>query len=207
MNDDHQDSLIRYLEHFCHLSSASARHARLIDISFDHLTLQANGGSSYEIPVKPPLTAWADARPRVVAMDAEAVAGLGRSDITVKRYASPKGIAAVVPVFILILLLVFLKRSNFQPGSFLYDLVLVYAPGSAQFGFKIQPLIFYLTTVMHSGECLWLVRGRLRKHTVPTFSKLWWTWVLNAFLEGRGTFPRFDAIVEEERLKRENAKH
>lgn len=207
MNNDHQDSLIRYLEHFCHLSSASARHARLTDISFDHLTLQANGRSSYEIPVKPPMTAWADARPRVVAMDAEAVAGLSRSDITVKRYTRPKGVTAVVSAFILITLLVFMKPSNFQPGSFLYDLVLVFTPEFAQFCFKVQPLVFCTTIIVHSGECIYMARSRLQKHTVPTFSKLWWKWVLSTSLEGLGSFARFDEIVEEERLKRENAKH
>lgn len=206
MNNDHQDSLIRYLEYFCHISSSSARHARLTDISFDGLTLRASG-SSYKIPIEPSMTSWADARPRVVAMDAEAVAGLHRSNITVKRYARPEGATAVVFFIILSNYLLFFKRSNFQPGSFLFDVILIYVPGFAQLGFKVQPLVFYLMAFLHIGEGIYMVRGRLQKHTVPTFSTLWWKWTLNSFLEGYGSFVRFDQIVREEELKREKAKH
>lgn len=209
MNNDHQDSLIRYLEFFCRLSSSSARDAHLTDMSFDGLDVTANGGSSYRIPIKPSMASWADARPRVVAMDAEAVAGLNRSNITVKRYARPKG-SIVVVLVMLLLANVFLQRSNFQPGSFLHDVILVHAPELAQFGFKVQPLVFYplvLTHVVHLVECTHMIRGRLQKHTVPRFSKLWWKWALTAFIEGFGSFIRFDEIVREEQRKRENAKH
>lgn len=207
MNNDHRDSLVRYLEYFCHLSSSSARHAQLTDINFDGLTIRANAGSPYKIPINPSMTSWADARPRVVAMDAEAVSGLNRSNITVKRYARPEGITAIFLVLIILTYLVFFKRSNFQPGSFLHDVILVYAPGCAHFGFRVQPLVLYLMVVIHLGEAIYMVRGRLQKHTVPTFSKLWWKWALNSLVEGYGSFVRFDEIVKEEQLKRENAKH
>ncbi|MCJ1262868.1 hypothetical protein MMC22_002738 [Lobaria immixta] len=207
MNNDHQDSLIRYLEYFCHLSSSSARHAQLTDISLDGLTIRANGASTYRVPIKPSMTSWADARPRVVAMDAEAVAGLNRSNITVKTYARPNGITAVLLALILSAFLVFSKRSNFQPGSFLHDVILIYAPGFARFCFRVQPLILYSMVSIHLGEGIYMVRGRLQKHTVPRFSKLWWKWALNSFIEGYGSFVRFDEIVKEEELKRESRKH
>ena len=207
MNNDHWDSLIRYLEYFCHLSSASARHAELTDIDFDGLTLRANGGSSYRVPIKPSMTSWADVRPRVVAMDAEAVAGLNRSNITVKRYARPKGVTAVVLVLIISSFLMLFKRSNFQPGSLLHDMIFVYVPGFARFSFRVQPLVFYSMVLIHLGECIYMVRGRLQKHTVPTFSKLWWKWALNSLVEGYGSIVRFDEIVKEEELKRKYAKH
>lgn len=208
MNNDHWDSLIRYLEYFCHLSSVAARHAQLTDIDFDGLTLRANGGSSYRVPIKPSMTSWADVRPRVVAMDAEVVAGLNRSNITVKRYARPKGVTAVVLLVLIISsFLMLFKRSNFQPGSFLHDIILVYVPGFARFGFRVQPLAFYSMVLIHLGECIYMVRGRLQKHTVPTFSKLWWKWALSSLVEGYGSFVRFDEIVKEEELKRKNAKH
>lgn len=140
-------------------------------------------------------------------MDAEAVAGLNRSNITVKRYARPKGATAIALVLILSIFLIFSKRSNFQPGSFLHDLALVYAPALAKFGYMVQPLVFYSMISVHLGECIYLVRGRLQKHTVPKLSKLWWKWVLSSFVEGYGSFVRFDEIVKEEELKRENAKH
>ncbi len=206
MNNGHQDSLIRYLEHFCHLSSFSARHAQLVDVTFDCLTLKTSGGTSFQIPIAPAMDSWADARSRVVAMDDEASASLKRSNITVKKYARPTGFMAIVFTAVVSTLAVYSKRSNFQAGSLPYDNVWVYTPGFAQWSCKIQPVILYMMIIIHASEAVYMILGRLRKHTVPTFSKLWWKWALSTFFEGVGAFIRFDGIVKEEENKKEKVK-
>lgn len=207
MNKDHQDSLVRYLEHFCHLSSFSARHARLSDITFDHLVISTYPGSAHIVPIHPSMTSWSEARHRVVAMDAEAVAGLNRSNITVKKYVKPSGPVILFACFTLTVLGVFSRRENFQPGSLVYDGILVYAPGFARFCLQVRPLVLFMIISIHSAEALYFHTSKLRKHTVPTFSAPWWKWMVSALVEGFPAFIRFNRIVEEEERRRANAKH
>ena len=207
MNVDHQDSLVRYLEHFCRLSSFSARNAKLEDITFDALIISSSDGSRYTIPIEPPMTTWSEARPRVVAMDGEATAGLKRSNITVKKYKKPKGFMSVVFASCAITYVMFCKRSNFQPGSLLYDYLLKHAPGFASWCYKIQPMLIYPMLAIHIGEASYMVQNRLEKHSVPRFSKLWWKWVLSTFIEGVGAFMRLDGIVKEEEINKAKLKH
>ena len=207
MNNDHQDSLIRYLEYFCRLSSFSSRQAHLIDITFDSLVITSSSESSHTIPINPPLNSWADARPRVVAMDSEAVASLKRSHITVKEYRKPTGFSLVVFITVFCVLIVFSRRSNLQAGSFLYDNLLVYCPEFARWCFEIQPVLFGIMIAVHLGEAIYLEQTRLQKHTVPRFSGLWWKWMFNSFTEGYGVLLRFDAIVQEEEVKKSKLKH
>lgn len=207
MNTDHQDSLIRYLEHFCHVSSFSARNAKLADITFDSLTILASNGKPHTIPIKPPMTSWSEARPRVVAMDAEAVAGLNRSNITVKKFRGPKGVMGVVFVAAAVTFVVFSKRSNFEPGALVYDTVMRHVPNFNKFCHTIQPLVLYPMIALHSWEAYNMDQTRLEKHSIPRFSKLWWKWIFMTFIGGIGLFKSFDSIVEEEEAKKANANH
>ncbi len=207
MNTDHQDSLIRYLEHFCHVSSFSARNAKLADITLDSLTILASNGKPHTIPIKPPMTSWSEARPRVVAMDAEAVAGLNRSNITVKKFRGPKGVMGVVFVAAAVTFVVFSKRSNFEPGALVYDTVMRHVPNFNKFCHTIQPLVLYPMIALHSWEAYNMDQTRLEKHSIPRFSKLWWKWIFMTFIGGIGLFKSFDSIVEEEEAKKANAKH
>ncbi len=207
MNTDHQDSLIRYLEHFCHVSSFSARNAKLADITFDSLTILASNGKPHTIPIKPPMTSWSEARPRVVAMDAEAVAGLNRSNITVKKFRGPKGVMGVVFVAAAVTFVVFSKRSNLEPGALVYDTVMRHVPNFNKFCHTIQPLVLYPMIALHSWEAYNMDQTRLEKHSIPRFSKLWWKWIFMTFIGGIGLFKSFDSIVEEEEAKKANAKH
>lgn len=206
MNSEHRDSLRRYLEHYNRVSSFSARDAKLTDITFSSMTILSSNGQC-TVPIDPPLTSWSQARERVVAMDAEATAGLGRSNITVKKYKRPRGVMAVVFVAAACTFVVFAKRSNFEAGSFLYDNVLKYAPGFAKWCYKIQPLVIYPMATIHGWEAYHMQKSRLEKHNVPFMSKLWWKWVLSTFVEGVGAFMRFDRIVEKEKEMTEKAKH
>ena len=207
MNADHQDSLVRYLEFFCHLSSFSARNAKLMDVSFKSLSLASSNGAYHIIPIEPPINAWAEIRERVVAMDAEAVKGLKRSNITVKEYITPSGFMAVTFVATALTFVVFSKRSNLEPGSYLYEYLLLHAPGFADWCYSIQPLLVFLMYTIHGSETLYMTTGRLKKHSVPSFSALWWKWVLGTFVEGIGSFIRFDRMIKEEEEKKAKAKH
>lgn len=140
-------------------------------------------------------------------MDAEAVAGLNRSNITVKRYAKPTGFTVLVLCMVILNLSVFPRRENFLPGSLVYDNILVYTPGFARFCLRMRPLVLFLILSLHPAETLYMHTSRLRKHTVPTFSALWWKWIVSTLGEGYPAFVRFNRIVEEEERKKADAKH
>ena len=207
MNNDHQDSLIRYLRHYARLSNFSARNAHLADISFNNLTILSSNGTPHVIPIKPAMKSWSEARPRVVAMDGEAVAGLGASNITVKKYKPPRGFMTVVFVVGALTLVSFCRRTNFEPGSVFYDTLLKNIPSFANFCRTIQPLILWFMIITHGAEAMWMMKSRLEKHTVRMFSRVWWMWVLTCCVEGYGSFITFDEFVREETARREGMKH
>lgn len=207
MNADHQDSLINYLQHYAHLSSFSARNAQLVDISFESLVISSTPGTKHRILITPPLTAWSEARPRVVAMNAEAVKGLGKSNITVKKYKGPRSFMTVVMVVCVCTYLAFSRRSNFLPGSALYDTLLKYVPHLAKFCLQIHPMVLYPMIAIHAGEAIYMERSRLQKHTVPMFSLLWWKWMVSTFAEGFGALVRFDEVIRDEEQRRQKAQH
>lgn len=153
------------------------------------------------------MSAWSEARARFADLDTQAVKGLGRSSITVKKYARPRGFLAVVFVTCTLTYIAYSRRSNFQPGSLLYDILLRHTDAFARFCYKIQPFLLYPMVVLHLGEAVYMARTRLRKHSVPTFSKLWWIWVASTFIEGVGAFIRIDEMVREEEEKKASAKH
>ena len=207
MNKDHQDSLVRYLEHFCHTSSFSARNAHLHDISFSSMTVLASNGSRYNVPIHPPLTSWSEARERVVAMDTESLTGLKRSKITVKKYKRPEGLWIIVPIVVASTLAAFARRSNFVPGFLFHDVLLKSVPNFAEFCYTIQPYLVASMIAIHGAEAAHMVSSRLERHSVPTFSLLWWKWVVGTFFEGVGSFIRFDKMVKEEEGRKAQAKH
>ena len=207
MNADHQDSLIRYLEYYAGLSSFSARNAQLTDITLDSLTISYSHEQSHRIPIKPPMTAWSEARPRLVEMDIEATERLGRSAVTVKGYKRPYGWMTVIMVVCAMTYLAFSRRANFAPGSVLYWAVLRYMPNFAAFCWSVQPSVIVPMCAIHAGEVWYLENTRLRKHTVRMFSGVWWKWVVSCFVEGFGAFVRLDEIVREEEEKKAKAQH
>ncbi|KAI4281586.1 MAG: hypothetical protein L6R35_005614, partial [Caloplaca aegaea] len=95
MNSDHQDSLVRYLEHYCHLSSFSARNAKLNNATLNSLSISTGRGKLHLVPIQPAMAAWSEVRTRLAELDTQAVQGLGRSNITVKKYTRPTGFMAV----------------------------------------------------------------------------------------------------------------
>ncbi|KAJ9649305.1 hypothetical protein H2201_004313 [Coniosporium apollinis] len=194
MNADHRDSVVRYLEHYKGLSSFTARNARLEKMDLDSLGINC-AGKLYTIPLDPPLSSLKEARERVVQMDKDAIAGLGRSEVTIKEYRAPRGFHAVVFGLCLFTYIAFSRRQNVLPGSLVYDYLLKYVPGSGYFA-SIQPAVLWLMVGIHLAEAVVMAR-RLGKHSVPLGSRLWWTWVVSCFVDGYGSFQRLDALVRE----------
>ena len=211
MNADHSDSLIRYLRHYHGVSSLVARNARLTAIALDSMTISASllpfSSASYPVKIDPPLSSWAEARARLAEMDGESCRGLGCSNVTVKRYAPPTGFSAFNFALCAWSYVTFSTRSNFLPGSLYHSVFFKHFPGFARLCYTIQPFAFLFMLVVHLGEAMYLARTRMVKHTVPTFSQLWWKWFISDLIEGFTALLRFDAIVKEEQLKKERQKH
>ncbi|CAF9922298.1 MAG: hypothetical protein HETSPECPRED_005031 [Heterodermia speciosa] len=211
MNADHSDSLIRYLRHYHGLSSPFTPNPRLTNIALGSMTISTSllpfSSTSYNIKLDPPLNSWAEARPRLVEMDAESCKGLGCSSVTVKRYVPPTGFMMVNFAYHAWAYPTFARRSNFLPGSLYYSILFQHIPGFARFCYTIQPYYIIFLLLVHIGEAVYLARTRMEKHTVPLFSQLWWKWFISSSLEGFPAKLRFDAVVKEETLRKERQKH
>ncbi|KAF1991350.1 hypothetical protein K402DRAFT_345956 [Aulographum hederae CBS 113979] len=186
MNADHQDSIVRYAEHFCKFTSFGARNAHLTDIALDKMVIEASG-RRHIVPFTPPMSSWREARERLVAMDQETLKALSRSDITVKEYLPPKGFGAVVFAACATVFILLPREQTTAPGSLVDRL----APALASYARRFRLHILLPLAFLHSVECLLFVFTRLRKHTVPAMSLLWWKWTLSAFVEGIGSFQRY----------------
>ncbi|KAI9696495.1 MAG: hypothetical protein M1820_008123 [Bogoriella megaspora] len=214
MNADHADSLVadhlgklsRYVEHYKGLSLWSARTARATDIDLNQLTIDANG-QSHQILFDLPMTSLRESRERLVEMDKASLQGLNRSEITITEYKPPQGWHWIVFSAVTLTLMAYYKRSNFIPGSWLYENLLRSVPGFAKFSWTIQPLVFYGIIVIHSCEAFFMANGLLKKHSVPVGSSLWLKWVATTWIDGFCSFSRFKDLARQKTLEREKQKH
>jgi len=229
MNADHHDSIVRYAEHYCSLSSYTARHAHLTSISFTSLTLSTKrapatppapttpgaqverkselSAHTYHIPLDPPLTSWAQARERLVGMDNTCLEALDRSPFTLGHYIPPRGLHAVLMVLTTLTFLTFFSRALLTPNvpSRLFGTLPMMFPSMFSFFWTIQPWVFWPMLVAHLGEAVYLDRSRLRKHGVSRGGTLWWKWVVGCVFEGFGNFVRIDTWAADMQ-KRKDAK-
>lgn len=206
MNKDHQDSLVRYLEHFCHIPSSTAKTARLEEITFEHMIITSTGRRNI-VYFELPLQSWGESRERVVEMDQQAMEGLGKSDLIVTRYTRPRGFHLVVFVTCLAVYVCFATRRNFEPGALLYEGLLKPVPRFNAFCHAIQPYLIVFMHGIHATEAFFFERRKLAKHGVARFSRLWWTWMTSVYIEGAGAFLRVDALVKEQKELKASRKH
>jgi len=214
MNTDHAASLSLYLRHYRNLSASAAENPKLVDVSYSSLTITSADGTPHEIPLEPQLQSWADARPRVVAMDRDARAGLGllppleASDehdsapakVMVTAYDAPTAPFHVFMIGMVAFLFggYFARRNGYWlvPGAWYWKNVMVYFPlGGAEGYAWLQGKLVVPVVLVHGAETLWMV-GRLRAHGVRMGTGLWWKWVGATFLEGFGAHQRFSAVVK-----------
>ncbi|KAK0280134.1 hypothetical protein LTR35_008285 [Friedmanniomyces endolithicus] len=205
LNNDHHDSLVRYLEHYTHLSPLRANSAYLTTLDLSSLTLTSGSGSSkktHHIPLTPPMASYAETRARVVAMDREARLALNRSEITVKEFLPPTGVYGVLFAIITVVFLAYSQRWWFAPGQLVEQLL---GPGFARFSYVMQPWVLGVMLFMHTTEMLYFVQYKLIRHSVNPGSRLFWLWTGTTFVEGAGAFWRFNGLVrgkEEARAKK-----
>jgi hypothetical protein len=209
MNADHQASLSYYLQHYAHLSARAADKALLHDISFTAMTIQTSDGGLHHVAIAPPMASWADARPRAVAMDQEARAALGLSEVAVAEYVPPRA-----PLHLLIIggLLFFygsyaaLAMGYLRPGSWYWEQVLRLFPGGPESYCWVLRTIFWPVIAIHVAEAVWMEARKLKKHGVVRGTGLWWLWMIGTFIEGFGSHDRFNKLVRRKGREMENVK-
>lgn len=59
-----------------------------------------------------------------------------------------------------------------------------------------------LMVIAHTVEVIHMMKSRLRKHGTPRMSRVWWQWVIGTFVEGFGSFLRFDQAVASVKAKK-----
>ena len=210
MNRDHAFSLCLYARHYNQLPLTHAHTAQMDDITLSHLTLATSFGRLL-IPLQPPLTSLAQARERLVAMHEECQAALGVSDVAVNAYRAPDRAwqwtlgAAVAAV-----LATFPFRAALHPDSGSWIAAFWSVGGRvrvlAQLAYMLQPVVLPVTLVIHVLEAVHMARSRLARYSVEEFSGVWWAWMLDCFVEGFGSFIRFDEMVKDTRERRGEAK-
>jgi hypothetical protein len=181
---------VRYAEHYANASRYTASNAKMEDISLDTITLSA-GSRTFFIPLDPPLKSFSEARERVVKMDQDCIEALGRDSITIKEYRAPRGFHAVIFATCFGTYILLSRQSNVLPGSLLYESTFKFIPQFAAFVLKVRLLVLYPMIALHAFEAF-LMSRKLERHSVPLFSKLWWAWCISSFIEGVGSFQRYD---------------
>lgn len=195
--------MIRYLEHYCKLSSWQAADGKVSDIDLSGLTLVC-GNQTHRVPFDPPMASYRDARARVVEMDQACVTALGRSDISIAEFLPPTGVAAVPFAVCLATMLGYSQRWWFGRGEVVER---VLGAGFARFGWTIQPWLIGFMVVVHGFEALYATTGKLSRHSVSPRSWPYWLWAADVFVEGVFAMKRFDKLVAQKREAKEKQKH
>ncbi|KAM0494399.1 hypothetical protein ACHAPB_008072 [Verticillium nonalfalfae] len=209
MNRAHSRELSHYLRHYANLSSRAASTPWLKDISLDAMTIAAGGlgGREFVIPFSPPLASLADARSRVIAMDADARKALGIRDVYVTAYEPPRGFDIVVFAAVAVYFLSYTTLAFVMPGTPFWRVLQAVFPGGPRSYRWLVKAIFWPVLGIHLGEVWWMHRSRLVPHGVDAGSLLWWQWIGTTFFEGACAFMRLDNVVAEKRKEKAAASH
>ncbi|KAG7136443.1 hypothetical protein HYQ45_005995 [Verticillium longisporum] len=209
MNRAHSRELSHYLRHYANLSSRAASTPWLKDISLDAMIIAAGGlgGREFVIPFSPPLASLADARSRVIAMDADARKALGIRDVYITAYEPPRGFDIVVFAAVAVYFLSYATLAFVMPGTPFWRVLQAVFPGGPRSYRWLVKAIFWPVVGIHLGEVWWMHRSRLVPHGVDPGSLLWWQWVGTTFFEGVCAFMRLDSVLAEKRKEKAAASH
>ncbi|KAF2447051.1 hypothetical protein P171DRAFT_409409 [Karstenula rhodostoma CBS 690.94] len=210
MNADHADSVRRYLEAFKNKSISEVRDARLTSVTLNEMNFEV-AGQQVTIPFDPPMKAMREARERLIQLDKDALNALNRSDIPITKYTPPYAPGLhFIHIFnftqCLLVLVIFSRRANFNPGSLVYDHLLSYVPGFGEFCLTIQPYLFWIMVSIHATETVFMAR-KLNRHGLTSSERIWWAWMGSCFVEGRTCWMRLDTLINEKLKEREAKKH
>lgn len=218
MNKEHGADLERYLRAFNGVPAPAARGAQLTDLSLTTLTIATSSSGAqqqqqqqHSVEVTPPMKSLADARERFVAMAARARERLGLGDVRVTKCAAPRGLGlftflGVAFYFVSAAALAagFLRPENPALWGVL-DACFPYR-GAEGFVWSVRTIALPVA-VIHCAEAWHMARSRLGRYGVEIGGGVWWLWVLKTFVEGFPAFAAFDALVAEERAKKDAVKH
>ncbi|KAL7897825.1 hypothetical protein HDV63DRAFT_375941 [Trichoderma sp. SZMC 28014] len=208
MNSQHTRELSHYLRHYNGLSPrAAAASPAMQDLDFNGMTLKTSNGTTYSVPFSPPLTSWAEARPRVIAMDETAREALGLSNIYINEYAIQQGFDWAPFLGVIFYYFCAVGLPWLEPGSIPWEMLKAVFPGGPE-GFRwLVKAIFWPVVGIHVAEAFLLDRWRLQKHSVARWSRVWWAWEITIFCEGLTSWKRFDRLVAEKKAEKEAKKH
>lgn len=81
------------------------------------------------------------------------------------------------------------SASYIEPRGWAYTYILRYINGLPEFTQRFRLVIVGLMVLIHGGEAFYMT-VKLKRHSVPIFSAIWWAWVIDNFSEGFGAFQR-----------------
>lgn len=194
MNDDHHDSIVRYLEHYGGMQSWKAWDGKITDVSLEELTLSCHG-RVVKIPFQPRMSSYREARERVVDLDRTCRKALGHSDVTVKQYLTPSGLYTIPFLVIIATMVGYSRRSWFAQGAIVERIL---GRTFAKFSWTIQPYLALGLLLIHGGECLYFAHTKLPRHSVNIRSSTYWLWTLSTFVEVSQTWRSTNAQKEHE---------
>lgn len=206
MNKDHTYELSNYLRAFNDLPASAARNPQLLDLTLDAMTIKSASGT-HVVPIVPPMNSLADSRVRMVEMAQAALRQLGLSDIRITTFAPPAGGGIISFTGVSFYFFCLVTLPLVQQSTSAWDVVDALFPGGAAwYRWTVKALIVPVLAI-HLTEAWWIARTRLSKHGIEAGSTLWLLWVVGTFFEGAPAMFRFDAMVDEQRKRREGGKH
>lgn len=123
--------------------------------------------------------------------------------ITITKYTPPTSVLHLtVGIACLAGLLAFTTIPYVVPGKPAYELLQKIHPKGAETFVWLARTIPAPLLGIHLLEASLLDLTRLSKYGVKRGSKLWWTWMGSAVIEGFSTFQRIDGMVKKEEKQR-----
>ncbi len=200
MNADHHLSLRLFLQHYSHVPSSGTASAKMLDINTEHTIVESTFGR-HIIPFEPPMGSLMGARERLVDMHNLCLRELNLSDVVVENYVLPdRAWHWALCGLCLLIFTTFPFRESIRPetGSVISKIWSLggLAPWLARLSYTLAPYTLGFVILAHTGETLWFINGKLKRHWVEAGTMTWWCWVVDCLLEGGGSFTRFDRVVK-----------
>lgn len=215
MTADHATSLSLYLQHYSRIPASQlpdppAGKLALDEVTLEHMIISHPGGRNL-VPFDPPLTSYAQARERVVAMHKDCLAALDLSETKVEKFVWPNKLWqwGLHLLAFWCLISFGLLRADVRDASTVAGRVWSLgglAPSFARFAAKIGLPVVVGMVAIHIGEATYFDMGRARRHGLRRGTKPWWSWTICVLNAGVAGLTRFDDYVEELNIDKANTK-